>query len=62
LRRKEQDLIDKIIAGQKTGHYYVLLGSKGSGKGSMMLDAMHAVDAEGAMSRRIRRYLGLTCL
>lgn len=28
LRRKEQDIIDQIIAGAETGHYYVLLGAK----------------------------------
>ncbi|KAH7102268.1 hypothetical protein BKA62DRAFT_769970 [Auriculariales sp. MPI-PUGE-AT-0066] len=49
LRRKEQDLLDSIIAGKKTGHYYVLLGSKGCGKGSIILDAMREVDAEGVV-------------
>lgn len=28
LRRKEQDVIDLIVKGEETGHYYVLLGSK----------------------------------
>jgi hypothetical protein len=28
LRRKEQDIIDQIIQGAETGHYYVLLGAK----------------------------------
>lgn len=28
LRRKEQDIIDRIIGGLATGHYYMLLGSK----------------------------------
>lgn len=28
LRRKEQDEIDLIVKGGKTGHYYVLLGAK----------------------------------
>lgn len=28
LRRREQDLIDKIVSGKAHGHYYVLLGPK----------------------------------
>lgn len=28
LRRKEQDLIDSIVHGAETGHYYVVLGPK----------------------------------
>ena len=28
LRRKEQDQIDRIVSGQETGHYFVLLGPK----------------------------------
>ena len=28
LRRKEQDVIDLIVKGEETGHYYVLLGAK----------------------------------
>lgn len=28
LRRQEQDLVDRIIAGEEKGHYYMLLGSK----------------------------------
>lgn len=28
LRRKEQDLIDRIMHGQEPGHYFVLLGPK----------------------------------
>ncbi|KZV97832.1 hypothetical protein EXIGLDRAFT_607590 [Exidia glandulosa HHB12029] len=47
LRRREQDLIDKIIAGKTHGHYYVLLGPKGTGKGTMILDAMRQIKAEG---------------
>lgn len=27
-RRKEQDLIDRIIEGKEVGHYYLLLGPK----------------------------------
>jgi hypothetical protein len=28
LRRKEQDIVDKIVHGGEVGHYYMLLGSK----------------------------------
>ncbi|EIW54461.1 uncharacterized protein TRAVEDRAFT_66816 [Trametes versicolor FP-101664 SS1] len=47
LRRSEQDLIDRIIKGQEVGHYFILLGPKGTGKTTMILDAMQAVQAEG---------------
>jgi len=26
--RKEQDFIDRIICGEETGHYYLLIGEK----------------------------------
>ncbi|TFK82056.1 hypothetical protein K466DRAFT_590825 [Polyporus arcularius HHB13444] len=47
LRRSEQDLIDRIIHGDEVGHYFMLLGPKGTGKTTMVLDAMQAVQAEG---------------
>ncbi|KAI9062365.1 hypothetical protein FKP32DRAFT_1593521 [Trametes sanguinea] len=47
LRREEQDLIDRIIQGKEIGHYFILLGPKGTGKTTMVLDAMQAVQAEG---------------
>ncbi|KAK7472470.1 hypothetical protein VKT23_000584 [Stygiomarasmius scandens] len=47
LRRREQDLIDRIVQGEEPGHYYVLLGPKGSGKGTMMFDSMAAIEADG---------------
>ncbi|KAI0669686.1 hypothetical protein C8Q78DRAFT_1095132 [Trametes maxima] len=47
LRREEQDLIDRIIQGSEVGHYFILLGPKGTGKTTMILDAMQAVQAEG---------------
>jgi hypothetical protein len=28
LRRKEQDIVDRIIQGREPGHYFVLLGPK----------------------------------
>ncbi|KAG6867793.1 hypothetical protein C0993_010988 [Termitomyces sp. T159_Od127] len=47
MRRKEQDTIDRIVQGQESGHYVVLLGPKGSGKGTMIFDSMAACQAEG---------------
>ncbi|KAH9996647.1 hypothetical protein BJV74DRAFT_877369 [Russula compacta] len=47
LRRKEQDTLDRIIHGAETGHYFIILGCKGAGKTTMMLDAMQANQAEG---------------
>ncbi|KAI0036151.1 hypothetical protein K488DRAFT_76181 [Vararia minispora EC-137] len=47
LRRREQDILDKIIHGIETGHYFMLLGSKGAGKTTMVLDAMQRNQAEG---------------
>ncbi|EWC44028.1 hypothetical protein DRE_01380 [Drechslerella stenobrocha 248] len=45
--RPEQDKIDKVVAGELPGRYYLLLGEKGSGKTSMVLDAMQKVDGLG---------------
>ncbi|KAJ7125093.1 hypothetical protein C8R44DRAFT_782304 [Mycena epipterygia] len=47
LRRREQDWIDAIVQGNEPGHYFVLLGPKGSGKGTMIFDAMTACEADG---------------
>ncbi|PAV24222.1 hypothetical protein PNOK_0129000 [Pyrrhoderma noxium] len=47
LRRKEQDLVDRIISGQEKGHYYLLLGQKGAGKTTMVYDAMVKCNADG---------------
>ncbi|TFK73999.1 hypothetical protein BDN72DRAFT_760579 [Pluteus cervinus] len=47
LRRREQKKIDKIVHGQEAGHYFVLLGPKGSGKGTMIFDSMAAIRADG---------------
>lgn len=47
LVRKEQDLIDRIVHGEEAGHYFMLLGPKGSGKGTMIFDSMAACQADG---------------
>ena len=43
--RDEQDKIDQIISGNSKGHYYLLIGEKGTGKTSMLLNAMRKINA-----------------
>lgn len=45
--RHEQEQIDKIVSGELKGHYHLIIGEKGTGKSSMLLDAMRKVDGEG---------------
>jgi hypothetical protein len=45
--RDEQDKIDKIISGETKGRYHLLLGEKGTGKSSMLIDAMSKINGEG---------------
>jgi hypothetical protein len=45
--RDEQTIIDNIVNGTEKGHYHLLIGEKGTGKSSMLLDAMKKVDGEG---------------
>lgn len=40
IQRREQHLINKIMRGEEKGHYYLILGPKGSGKTSMMIQAV----------------------
>ena len=47
IHRAEQDDIDAIINGTDKGHYHLLIGEKGTGKSSMILDAMSRIDGEG---------------
>ncbi|KAI2603170.1 uncharacterized protein GGS25DRAFT_510275 [Hypoxylon fragiforme] len=45
--REEQAKIDGIINGSDKGHYYLLMGEKGVGKSSMVLEAMRKIDGAG---------------
>ncbi|KAG0647335.1 hypothetical protein D0Z07_7315 [Hyphodiscus hymeniophilus] len=45
--REEQAKIDRIVSGQDRGHYHLLIGEKGTGKSSMLLEAMQKVNGEG---------------
>ncbi|RPA99675.1 hypothetical protein L873DRAFT_1682833 [Choiromyces venosus 120613-1] len=41
-----QDRVDGIVNGEEQGHYYLLIGEKGTGKTSMLLAAMHKIEGE----------------
>ncbi|KAF5701338.1 atpase prokaryote [Fusarium globosum] len=45
--RPEQQRIDDIVMGRVVGHYYLLIGDKGSGKSSMLIDAMRKNEGDG---------------
>lgn len=45
--RDEQGKIDAIVNGTEAGRYHLLIGEKGTGKSSMLLDAMKKIDGEG---------------
>lgn len=45
--RPEQEKIDNILNGTSVGHYHLLIGEKGTGKSSMLIEAMRKVDGEG---------------
>lgn len=47
IRRSEQEKIDRILNGSDRGHYHLIIGEKGTGKSSMLLDAMQKVNGEG---------------
>ncbi len=45
--RDEQKKLDAVVNGLGRGHYYLVIGEKGTGKTSMLIDAMHKIDGEG---------------
>ncbi|KAK8038056.1 hypothetical protein PG994_014823 [Apiospora phragmitis] len=45
--RPEQAKIDQIIHGEGKGHYFLIMGEKGSGKSSMILEAMRKNHGDG---------------
>lgn len=47
VHRPEQAKIDAIVAGREKGHYHLLIGEKGTGKSSMLIEAMRKIDGEG---------------
>lgn len=36
--RKEQPIVDRIVRGEETGSYWLIIGSKGTGKGTMIVE------------------------
>lgn len=47
VHRDEQDKIEQIVNGDMRGNYYLLIGEKGTGKSSMLLESMRKIDGEG---------------
>lgn len=47
IERDEQAAIDAIIDGSDQGHYFLIVGEKGTGKSSMILEAMQRINGEG---------------
>ncbi|KAJ9294446.1 hypothetical protein DTO271G3_7021 [Paecilomyces variotii] len=45
--RDEQSRIDGIVSGKEGGRYYLMIGEKGTGKASMLLEAMRKVNGNG---------------
>lgn len=47
IMRPEQERVDDIVAGEENGHYYLIVGDKGTGKSSMLLEAIRRVEGDG---------------
>ena len=47
IKRVEQDFIDSVIDGKVVGEYLLLLGPKGVGKTTLLVEAMLKNDADG---------------
>lgn len=47
IERPEQSIVDEIVAGKEVGHYHLFIGEKGTGKSSMLLEAMRKIDGDG---------------
>ncbi|KAK0546131.1 hypothetical protein OC846_005076 [Tilletia horrida] len=45
--RTEYEVIKSIVSGDEAGHYYLILGGKGTGKTTMVIDAMAEINADG---------------
>lgn len=45
--RPEQKRVDEIIRGEEVGHYHLIIGDKGTGKSSMLIEAMRKIDGDG---------------
>lgn len=47
VHRPEQAQVDSIVAGLEYGHYHLFIGEKGTGKSSMLIEAMRKIDGDG---------------
>jgi hypothetical protein len=47
--RVEQAQIDRIVRGEDRESYHLIMGEKGTGKGSMLIDAMAKIEADGVV-------------
>ncbi|KAK4250064.1 hypothetical protein C7999DRAFT_38987 [Corynascus novoguineensis] len=47
VERPEQPIVDDIVAGRSSGHYHLFIGDKGTGKSSMLLEAMRKIEGDG---------------
>lgn len=47
VHRSEQSIVDAIVDGRDVGHYFLMIGEKGTGKSSMLLEAMRKIDGDG---------------
>ncbi|EEH36755.2 hypothetical protein PAAG_07173 [Paracoccidioides lutzii Pb01] len=47
VEREEQNRVDRIVNGTIRGRYYLIIGEKGTGKTSMLLDAMRKINGDG---------------
>jgi len=45
--REEEELIESIVRGKEEGRYFLVLGSKGSGKSSLIIQKIEEVNADG---------------
>lgn len=47
VQRPEQAQVDAIVGGLEYGHYHLFIGEKGTGKSSMLIEAMRKIDGDG---------------
>lgn len=47
VQRPEQAKVDAIVSGLDYGHYHLFMGDKGTGKSSMLIEAMRKIDGDG---------------
>ncbi|KAH8719382.1 hypothetical protein GQ44DRAFT_751632 [Phaeosphaeriaceae sp. PMI808] len=45
--RLEQEKIDQVVSGMDMGRYHLIMGERGTGKSSMIIDAIGKIDGEG---------------